>query len=503
MTKLITVHGTNGGADQDEGEMWWQRGSSFQKKLADLIDLRNVDVVHFHWDVGANSETELRRAGWRLYQQLRGYDEAGQDYYLVAHSHGGSVIYNALVYSARRGKRLARLQAWCTIGSPFIDLAPKRFLFSRLDAPGLAVYLLALTLVLAAAGAFMSFLAGTEISNAIDEQLRGQSLTHLYVPLLGGACMLALATYVLTIVYDRVRNRWITDREKRKVAELYSGAWIGLLHSDDEAIASLRAVTEFKPQIVPRTILVEPFSMIPALLVAAGMSWLIYALEMWLLRPLSTQQKVPKPHLSEFVLRPFSITDAVPPLPAFVSWFILVLVVLLLTTGFVWLCRLVGSIMGRPVAALIDRIVWASVRQQMWGDDLPAEFVRGVSSHPPLFGERYKPLPPSVAAPIAELSNSAAYETLRKLRGNLGMAASRSKDGDFLSDALAQLSWKELIHAAYFQTDEFARLLAFQLHRQGLSALRTENWTPEQRNAVRDADLQMTIPLAALGGELK
>src|SRR5690348_9170014 len=70
-TIVVTVHGTNDGADTDSGDKWWQTDSSFCRKLQAKGGSRGVDldIRPFHWD-GANSDVARRRAGRRLARML-------------------------------------------------------------------------------------------------------------------------------------------------------------------------------------------------------------------------------------------------------------------------------------------------------------------------------------------------------------------------------------------------------------------------------------------------
>jgi pimeloyl-ACP methyl ester carboxylesterase len=126
-----------------------------------------------------------------------------------------------------------------------------------------------------------------------------------------------------------------------------------------------------------------------------------------------------------------------------------------------------------------------------------------VSSHPPFFALRFRTLPASVAEPIEELSDSSASSTLRKLRGSLGVLSSSNRSPDFLTTALQQLSWRELIHTSYFDVDAFVRLVALVFHRQGMSALRAEAWSPADRAAARVALRDMTISQVANAGDVE
>src|SRR6202521_4480001 len=78
--KVVTVHGTGSGHNEDNGHEWWQHGSAFQQELAKRLHLdpAKVEIVPFHWQLGPNSETARRAAGRALYQLLRGYDKSGE-----------------------------------------------------------------------------------------------------------------------------------------------------------------------------------------------------------------------------------------------------------------------------------------------------------------------------------------------------------------------------------------------------------------------------------------
>ncbi|MGP0062734.1 MAG: HEAT repeat domain-containing protein [Isosphaeraceae bacterium] len=90
----------------------------------------------FAWS-GLNSESERRGAGRRLFQGLRALERenasriaAGEEpryYHLIGHSHGGSVIWNALRIAAGRKEPLPHLRSWTTLGTPFPTFRPVRF----------------------------------------------------------------------------------------------------------------------------------------------------------------------------------------------------------------------------------------------------------------------------------------------------------------------------------------------------------------------------------------
>ena len=125
---VILVHGTFAGYPAAVGETprWWQDGSPFRTALASAT---GADVTAFCWGKGgANSETLRRRGARDLLEMMEALETEGRDYHLVGHSHGGSVIWQALVYAAARRSRgphgLKRLRSWTTIGTPFQDFVP-------------------------------------------------------------------------------------------------------------------------------------------------------------------------------------------------------------------------------------------------------------------------------------------------------------------------------------------------------------------------------------------
>gem|GEM_PF-5275728 len=134
ITTIVTVHGTFANHKDDYGDKWWQKDSPFQKEVAARIgtEAGEAEWAPFHWS-GQNKETDRREAGENLYRFLQDNFEAkNQAYFLVGHSHGGSVIAEALRYSARHDDRLENLKSWITVATPFLAFAKQKRLFQRL-----------------------------------------------------------------------------------------------------------------------------------------------------------------------------------------------------------------------------------------------------------------------------------------------------------------------------------------------------------------------------------
>jgi len=133
---VLIIHGTFA----QDGD-WFRRKSKFCNALneqlikhgsaAECWSQLSNDGIEFRWS-GANSELERRLAGWHLHAlltKLEAQDEA-TSYHIVAHSHGGNVVLNALALL-----RPKKLKTVVFLGCPFIETTSrivKSFLASTL-----------------------------------------------------------------------------------------------------------------------------------------------------------------------------------------------------------------------------------------------------------------------------------------------------------------------------------------------------------------------------------
>ena len=97
---VILIHGTGAGEPDPKQPKWWEATSEYATDLRarlgpDFTVGYTADSQPFRWS-GGNSERERQLAGQRLLTRLRQLDKDGIGYHLVGHSHGGSVIWNAI-----------------------------------------------------------------------------------------------------------------------------------------------------------------------------------------------------------------------------------------------------------------------------------------------------------------------------------------------------------------------------------------------------------------------
>ncbi|MEV4620571.1 alpha/beta fold hydrolase [Asanoa sp. NPDC049573] len=143
---VILVHGTFATSDDEAGEAWWQRGSQTWEWLAahlppDVV-LLDDSIRLFTWD-GDNSQISRLHAANRLLAFLLELERQGHTYHLVGHSHGGSVIWEALVSAeVTRGEQVVYAELRRALNDPTIRLGDEPLIRERPDehAPGFVKY---------------------------------------------------------------------------------------------------------------------------------------------------------------------------------------------------------------------------------------------------------------------------------------------------------------------------------------------------------------------------
>jgi len=228
---IITVHGTFAADPNDDGEQWWQRGSAFTKALAERLAAKgipDIDVQPFHWS-GLNSDQARLRAATALAGELAATKRQDRPVAVLAHSHGGNVLMEALVQ--RRTRR--PLAAVLTLGTPFF----KR----RLKPLPTLIALFKVLLGITVAPAMLMY-AWMALPTALD----GSRVELIVLPLL----VLGLVAWAF---YSGVRAL-VRQRRARYRAQMAvdPARWLVIQSPRDEAMRLLESAVAVKPVFVSR-----------------------------------------------------------------------------------------------------------------------------------------------------------------------------------------------------------------------------------------------------------
>src|ERR1700754_334345 len=262
---VFLIHGTGAGIADEAAPRWWQSDSTFARKLAEAIGKQRVLGPRFLWGQGgANSELARREGGAKLFQDLDVLEQSNSPYHLVGHSHGGSVIWHALVQSARQGKRLKGLKTWTTIGTPFLEFGPDPV--ALWQPAGLAATTATLALLGSSISTFFAqraviFFEGS-LSAVVAVATLGLLLAFLWLYFL----------FRIVLLVRQFSAARATRAAERQAADWYGDQWLCLWHDKDEPIAGLQASLSEPPELIPR--MARPPRSLPLRVLLAPYDWL-------------------------------------------------------------------------------------------------------------------------------------------------------------------------------------------------------------------------------------
>ena len=242
---LLTVHGTFAGDPSNDGANWWQRGSAFIARVGRDMAAKTgapPTVLPFHWS-GENSDFERLRAARRLAAVMRKLEKAKRPYHILAHSHGGNVVVEAINRFTRIGRKRNHLRSVVTFGTPYFRRALKPL--SRAFLLYRACLLVAFMLgslgaaILGPVGAVMAL--GSQLPIPVKLILATLSL-------LGAALVIVPTIFLWRSVIPPVREgrRFVKCCDKDKLAD----RWLALFARRDEAIGLLTRAAVFEARFI-------------------------------------------------------------------------------------------------------------------------------------------------------------------------------------------------------------------------------------------------------------
>ncbi len=217
----------------------------------------DFDFQTFDW-TGDNLESVRRQAAHELQRDfIDPLEQGDQQYHVVAHSHGGSVFWQAMKELAKRDKNqeFKNLATWTTIGAPFLHFR------SKWRGPAMLIPLF-LTLGIAGVACFFAWWGFFQVANPIHGDAFGSFWAE------GWGNRLRMMFWIACLVGVSVAFFWFSlrpfvlfltgvwaDRQDADAATRVwkhcGSKWLGI-HSDvDEAIRGLQHTLQLNGGIIP------------------------------------------------------------------------------------------------------------------------------------------------------------------------------------------------------------------------------------------------------------
>lgn len=119
-----------------------------------------------------------------------------------------------------------------------------------------------------------------------------------------------------------------------------------------------------------------------------------------------------------------------------------------------------ASVISRVSSRFLNVITNAEVKRAGFGNDTEGEVVSGAADRPSWLERSQPRLPPPVADLVTYYSNTAASLSIAKFRQAIGQIRFAVPPHSADTAISTYFTWKELVHASYFDVPEFRKLVA-------------------------------------------
>ena len=471
MATIVTVHGTNASGPRDADEIggghWWQRNSYFSNHMQELLEAESgdIEIEPLIWD-GSNSEVVRSGSGESLSSLLKTLEQKQQPYCVIGHSHGGSVISHAIMNSAH--KKPANWKQWITIGTPFVHLEKHFLLFSRLNTPARAAYMIIFLYIIAAIMIPFYLLKEIDVSAKM-----GVGIFLLVT---------ALVSYLLVSNLQPRKLKQHNQTRMRRARENFKGSWVSLWHEDDEALQGLKhlhrvKLRPFGARFAAGAITFFAIFILPLLLFVisqneSATNWLIEVTQSDFqnLNSLARDGTVLERFVSIFVIVLFyplkalhnSIGFQLPPIADLIVGGVLGLASMWLVALIIYLpFRSFSEFVSRIISESLNKATQKQVNKSALGSDAIGESALYAREYPAWMTETRPPLPRTLSDEITAMSDRAAAESIAEIREALNKIAFSESHEDANDLVTKYLTWKELVHTTYFHIPRFRKLVAY------------------------------------------
>jgi len=244
---VITIHGTFAASSSDDGQSWWQKGGLLERSLAGYSQ-GPLSICPFHWS-GLNSQDARRRAAARLAGILMRLERQQRRYHIVAHSHGGNVVWAALLNAASKRNRLDHLQSWTTVGTPFLRIRAAAPNWWHVVPLGVLIAAFAFPTIGVA-----DIVSKTQAMWSIFLSFEGGLLAPIVMYILTGAMALTGVTFGARLTWGLagIFHNYRASSREMQAASMFASRHLALFSSQDEAIHALRLSAAVDVRLVPR-----------------------------------------------------------------------------------------------------------------------------------------------------------------------------------------------------------------------------------------------------------
>lgn len=412
---IVNVHGTGDTERDEHSPKWWEPNSEFSSGLSRMLQMSRFAprVSAFNWS-GANSDRARIKAGKQLAAFLRQTAQSRKNIHIIAHSHGGNVVEEALVkMRSRRDREAAEcIKSVTSIGTPFFRKSVGAF---RLLV--MAVLAISVIAILWYAWSF----AYLYLSNPMVEGVSVRPLLRLDLVVSGvffGFCALAILSFSLA-------PAWSHFFRKRSTLTV---RWNALWHPQDEAIVLLKSMAEAGPRFLPRGSVRRVFTRTAEAL--AGLALLAGVIQaFWQARDLGIAESSRYLQMSGNIM-----------LAAFTTF-----VIYSIVTVLGWWIELTGR-------WHLDESVFGAIRSGAMGQDGPLT-ISEVSCRPITFWALGDVMPAKDAEELVDNAKAAIIQLVQNNHNNLfSVSGANSLIGTFGRLDTSGV-WDALVHTRYFESD--------------------------------------------------
>ncbi len=138
------------------------------------------------------------------------------------------------------------------------------------------------------------------------------------------------------------------------------------------------------------------------------------------------------------------------------------------------LIRGLAGIFSNLSSGILNKLTNAEVKRAAFGNDTEGEVAVGAVDRPPWLQHSQPRLPAAISDLITDYSNGIAVQSFAKFRKAIGQLAMTEPKHTADTAISTYFTWKELVHASYFDVPELRKLVA-----QAVS--RTEGFAPSAR----------------------